>query len=226
MPTAYSRAFCLTLGAGFCLLAPAPAAAQGAGTSFGIQAGGGVADQRGSDAFFVWDVASPQGGVFINFPLGTSGRLGLQVEALVVGKGGRENTDRRLIPSSDPGVKQRQLFFQVPVLLRVELGRSSIRPVVFSGFAAAFSLNCRIETFAGSISDKQDCSDLGLPQRTSQFDVVVGAGLNIDAGPGVFLVDFRADVQVGSADDSAASLDVANRDLAVLVGYRFPVGSR
>ncbi len=40
------------------------------------------------------------------------------------------------------------------------------------------------------------------------------------------MLDFRADVQVGSADDSTASLNVANRDLAALVGYRFPIGSR
>ncbi len=208
------------------LTVPPSAAAQGFGPSFGIQAGGGVADQRGSDAFFVWDVASPQGAVFINLPLGNSGRLGLQVEAMFLGKGGRENTDQRFSPSSDPGIKQRQTFFQVPVLLRVELGGSSVRPVVFGGFAPAFNLSCRIETVSGSISVKQDCSELGLPQRTTQFDAVVGAGLNIDAGSGTFVVDFRADVQLGSADDSAASLNVANRDLAVLVGYRFPIGSR
>lgn len=208
------------------LVAPSPAVAQGIGPSFGIQAGGGVADQRGSDAFFVWDVASPQGSVFINLPLGASGSLGLQIEAMLLGKGGRENTDRRVLPSSDPGVKQRQLFFQVPVLLRVELGGSSIRPVVFGGFAAAFSLNCRIETFSGITSVKQDCSELGQTQRTTQVDAVVGAGLNIDAGTGIFVVDFRADVQLGSADDSAASLNVANRDLAALVGYRFPIGRR
>ncbi len=40
------------------------------------------------------------------------------------------------------------------------------------------------------------------------------------------MVDFRADVQLGSADDSTADLSVANRDLAALVGYRFPLGRR
>ncbi len=226
MRRTYFQAAVLGLGAGLCLLSPAPAAAQGPGITFGIEAGGGVADQRGSDAFFVWDVASPQGGVFINLPLGTSGKVGLQVEALMVGKGGRENTDQRFSPSSDPGIKQRQTFFQAPVLLRVELGGGSVRPVVFGGFAPAFSLSCRIETVTGSFSVKQDCSDLGMPQRAFQFDAVAGAGLNIDAGRGVFVLDFRADVQLGSADDSAASLNIANRDLAALVGYRFPIGSR
>ncbi|MEN8143564.1 MAG: porin family protein [Gemmatimonadota bacterium] len=228
MARAYSRAAFLTLSAGFCLLAPTSAAAQGAGPSFGIQAGGGVADQRGSDAFFVWDVASPQGAVFLNLPLGPSSGLGLQVEAMFLGKGGRENTDRRFSPSGDPGTKQRQTFFQLPVLLRFEFGSASVRPVVFGGFAPAFSLNCRVETFSGTSSVKEDCSDsvVSFVQRTTQFDAVGGVGLNIDAGRGVFVLDFRADVQLGSTDDSGADRDVANRDLAALIGYRFPLGGR
>ena len=204
-----------------CVVLPNAAFAQESAksVSLGLQAGVDVADLAGSDNEFApHDRFGFIGGGFVK--LSTPGRFALQLDVLYVQKGGEENTD------NTPDTKPDQFFvnyLEFPLLFKVALSTSGVRPELFVGPSVAFELSCTFDPFPGGESLPLDCADFGIETRSVDVGVAFGANLDIPLGSGFLVVDGRGIVGLSSIDASDADLDIRNRILALMVGYRFPL---
>jgi len=199
------------------LLWTAPAVAQESPFAVGALAGADVADQAGSDVFTPHDRFGFIGGA--SAAVRIASRWSVQLDALYVQKGGRENNDNDPADGYDD-----QLFLEyleVPLLLKFSLTEGGARPQLFVGPSFAFELSCSYDAFPGGESSPVDCPDAGLATRSVDVGAAFGFDVEIPLGSGSFVIDGRGVVGLGSFDDSEAGLDYRNRILALLVGYRF-----
>lgn len=187
--------------------------------SAGLLAGLDVADLSGDDK----DLAPHDrfgfiGGGFVR--LGLSEHLSLELDLLYVPKGGEENTDD---DPSDPEDQFKVEYVEVPLLLRVALGGSAVSPELFAGPSVGFEVDCTYDAFPNGESDPRPCSDLGIETRSVDVGVAFGAAVDVPLGAGWLVIDGRGIVGLRSIDDSEADLDIRNRILALMVGYRLPM---
>jgi hypothetical protein len=148
--------------------APGRGSAQGA--QIGLIGGATFSNLRGLDDIDDVDLDSRTGligGGYLLLPL--SGALQLQLEGLLVNKGAepRTGTDNELKLS----------YFEVPVLLRLNLGGSSaLNPHLYAGPYFGLRINC-------TIGDDTDCEDAsGISTKSVDVGGVAGGGLAIDVG--------------------------------------------
>jgi hypothetical protein len=197
-------------------LAPPSVRAQEAPVSLGVLAGVDVADQAGEDAFSPHDRFGFIGGASATFRVAP--RWSVQVDALFVQKGGKENSD------NDPGDVPDEFvvhYLSFPVLLKFAAGTGGTRPSLFVGPSFAFEMDCTYDAFPDGTSNPVDCPDAGLQTRSLDVGIAFGGDIEIPLGSGHFVIDGRGVVGLTSFDDSDAGLDFKNRFLALMVGYRF-----
>lgn len=205
--------------AGALLLGVASSAGGQAVVSVGIQAGPTVSDFWGDEQFNPWDRAGVTAGGLLNVEL--SPVWSLQGEIQYTTKGGRENNERQ--PEGDVSNELYLSYLETPILVRAAvLPEASVRPVVFGGIAWAFRLSCTFDDFPDGDSDERSCSEAGFDLKSSDFAVVFGGGVDIDAGPGAILVEARGTVGLKSIDQSG-EVDVKNRSIALVAGYVLPL---
>ena len=202
----------------FALFATPVRAQEEATVSIGGLAGGVVADQAGDDVFAPHDKFGFIGG--LSGTLRFSARWALQLDALYVEKGGRENNDRDQGDPNDDKLSLRYLEFPVLVKFALKAG-DGVRPSIFAGPSFAYELSCTWDTFPDGSSDPVDCGDAGLRTRSLDVGLAFGADVEIPAGSGHFVIDGRGIVGLSSFDDSGQDLDFRNRILSLTVGYRF-----
>jgi len=195
---------------------PSVGQAQESAVSLGVLAGADVADQAGEDVFAPHDRFGFIGGLSGAFRLAS--RWSVQVDALYVQKGGRENSDSD--PEDIPDEFSAR-YVSFPVLLRYALSSGGTRPHLFAGPSFAFEFDCTYDAFPDGVSNPVDCADAGLQTRSLDVGIAFGANVEIPLGAGHLVIDGRGVVGLTSFDDSDQGLDFRNRILALMLGYRF-----
>lgn len=198
------------------LAGPSAGSAQEGPVSLGVVAGVDVADQAGDDAFSPHDRFGFIGGASATFRFAP--RWSVQLDALFVQKGGKENSDND--PEDIPDEFSVE-YVAFPILLKFSLGSGGTHPALFVGPSFAFEVDCTYDSFPDGTSTPVDCSDAGLQTRSPDVGIAFGADVEIPLGSGHLVIDGRGVVGLGSFVDSEDAGDVRNRILALMVGYRF-----
>ncbi|MCX6834865.1 MAG: porin family protein [candidate division Zixibacteria bacterium] len=212
---------------------------------FGIKAGAVMANMSGDG----WDVIEEMdsvtiekkslmgvaGGLFVEFPLGTSG-VSLQPELLYVAKGGKGETTLDDVTFTR---KLKNDYIEVPVLVKYNFtsaGKAS--PFMFVGPVAAFNIASKVQD--KNPPDDPSYGDFDIENAKSlDFGLTIGGGLGLAMGSsGKLTFDLRYTVGLGDAfkdvaeadfdenktyivDDAGKALDFKNNDIRLMIGYAF-----
>lgn len=156
------------------------------------------------------------GGGFLVQPL--HGPLALQVEALYMPKGA-EMTET--LGSTQVTTTLIFDYFEVPVLARVSVARTSARNIyLFGGPFSAFRLNAKFRQSAGRPITSGVTTDISPDVKAFDFGMVAGGGVDISRH---LVVDARYSwglVDINKGIPTAAQ-GIRTRALAVLVGFRY-----
>lgn len=215
--------------AALCSGLAAPVAAQmGSGLELGIKGGPtfstvSVDDDEGADfsnrtAFGV--------GAFLRIPLGSM--IAFQPELLYVGKGTKATGDD--LEDVELGLELN--YIEIPLLIQVPFGAGQgATPYLFGGASLAFETGCTFSLESEDVSLDVDCDegdeqDLELERKKFDYGAVIGAGLRLPAGSGVFHIEGRYTLGLANLDDSGNSDDsFKNRSAAAYVGYSISIGN-
>ena len=185
--------------------------------AFGFRAGLSLASFHGGDVGGAFDeallVLGPESltglcaGVFATIPI--TDTLLLQPEALYSQKGATytlfgEDLDLKLD------------YLEVPVLLKARFGTGAARPAVFAGPAISFELRAK-----GQFQDQTEDLD---ETKGTDFGLVFGAGVDLAAGSGAFVVDARYTLGLSTIDDASSDdlrADIKNKAFTLSIGYSF-----
>jgi outer membrane protein with beta-barrel domain len=183
---------------------------------FGIKGGASLADLSGGEDAFGDSTSNTRNGfvvgAFLAFPLG--GTVSLQPEALFAQKGAKfDFTDFETTLKID--------YVEVPLLIKARFGGDGIRPYLFAGPYFGFRMKAEVEVDAGEAGNTTD--DLEDETKGTDYGAVAGAGLEIPAGNGAFLVEARYARGLTSiaSDDVETEDEIKNAVWSLLVGFRF-----
>jgi hypothetical protein len=192
-----------------CLLTSTPTVQAQTSTSFGVKAGGALANLRGD----IEGTSSKFGftvGGFANIDIGTSG-FAVQPELLFIQKGADASVGDASIALN---------YIQVPVLAAYEFDAGSVQPMVFAGPALAFKVSESVDGVPDDADDQYNSIDFSLP---------FGAGIGIPVGNGSLMIDARfdlglanvADVPDDLPDELGGDASVQTSTFVFTVGYAF-----
>jgi len=237
------RQFTLVLLVSLLLVATVTAESQ---MKFGVKAGVVMANMSGDgwDTIEEFDSVTIEkkflmgmaGGLFVEFPLGTSG-VSLQPEFLYVMKGSKGETTE---DGETYTMKLKNDYIEVPVLIKYNFtsaGKAS--PFMFVGPVAAFNIGSKImvedpPAEDSTLGDKDVENAKGL-----DFGLTIGGGLGLAMGQsGKLTFDLRYTIGLANvyedADDSIddsgkinlvdeenKALDLKNSDIRLMVGFQF-----
>lgn len=179
------------------------------GILFGLAAAPAPAQARiglkGGISYSTLSNASPDFGTRTGFAAGLSfdlgsGLLSLQPEALYVQKG----TDDAGTPSA---TAPKLSYAEVPVLLKLTLGPSSLQPMAYAGPSVAFRLSCR--------TGESDCAAGTF--KSTDWGAVLGAGLRVGGRSG-FTIEGRYNWGLKDIHDIGAGVDTRTRTFLILAG--------
>ena len=120
----------------------------------------------------------------------------------------------------------------VPATLTIPIENSPITPRIYAGPALAFELSCE----ASDDSTTVDCDELSeatggfIPDfetKSVDFGVFFGGGVDLMVGTGALTLDILYNLGLTNINDveGAEVVDINNRVLQLLVGYKFFFGS-
>lgn len=119
-------------------------------------------------------------------------------------------------------------YIEVPLLLAVNFPtNSSVRPRIYAGPQVAFEASCNLTGTSGTVTvdvdcDTQELEDFGFNTKSTDFSLLFGGGLEVEAGPGVLTFDGRYDLGLTNINDSEGDdTDVKNRNIQLMAGYAF-----
>lgn len=111
-------------------------------------------------------------------------------------------------------------YIEVPLLLAARLSQGSVRPVLFAGPVIGFEASCEVEGVVDGVEVSADCEDQGIETESTDFGAAFGAGLELDAGGFVVLLDGRYTLGLSDLDASETS-EAKNRAWSVMAGVGF-----
>jgi hypothetical protein len=121
-------------------------------------------------------------------------------------------------------------YLEIPLLAqaRVPLGPDSrVTPHLFAGPSVAFELDCGVSLIIDGELVNADCDapDIQVERRTAAVDLVFGAGIDIQAGPGAILLDAMYDLGLTNLNDDPEAPDdtIKSKAWMVSLGYLIPV---
>jgi hypothetical protein len=122
-------------------------------------------------------------------------------------------------------------YLEIPLLAKLTIPTGGIvTPHVLAGPAVAFELSCTLSAFVSGIPVEDDCDapDIGIDRKKTDFSLVFGAGLEIQAGPGAIILDALYDLGLKNLADAADAPDedVKTRAWMISGGYSIPVWSK
>lgn len=115
----------------------------------------------------------------------------------------------------------------LPATITIPVPNAPIEPRLYAGPNVGLEISCDIEGEVDGFSGEASCEDAGLETKSVDFGVLIGAGVDIPAGPGAVTLDGRYILGVTNINDSAdpdLSGDVKNRSWQFLAGYAIRVG--
>jgi hypothetical protein len=175
------------------------------------------------------------GGLFVEYPLGTSG-VSLQPEVLYVMKGSKGETTIEDVTFTR---KLKNDYIEVPVLIKYNFttaGKAS--PFMFVGPVAAFNIASKVQD--KNPPDDPAFGDFDIENAKSlDFGLTIGGGLGLAMGSsGKLTFDLRYTLGLGNAfqdvaeadqdedkmyivDDEGKALDFKNNDIRLMAGFQF-----
>lgn len=151
--------------------------------------------------------------------------LALQLDVWYVEKG----SGARLPAESADGDFEMS-YLEIPLLVQVgvPLGPDSrVTPRLFAGPSVALELDCGVSLIIDGDVVNWDCDapNIEVKRKTAAVDLVFGAGIDINAGPGAILLDAMYDLGLTNLNDDPAAPDdsVRNKAWLLSIGYLIPV---
>lgn len=173
----------------------------------------------------------PTGAIFLDIPI--SDRVSFRPEISYVQKGVaiKQSLDINLggfnLPLGATIAYQSQ-HIEIPLLAKFNLSDGPMQLYLIAGPAVSYAIDGRIRTRATALITTQPIDvDVNYGGMLSRWDVgaVGGLGLAMDAGVGKFFIEgrytqgFTRQIQL-----PVVNVNVRNRDVAVSLGYSFPIG--
>ncbi len=213
----------LSLAALFVAVVACPSEAQN--LSAGVKGGIDFAN-LGADAEDLFETSLKSkfgysGGAF--FAIDVHEMFRLQFEGQYVRKGASAEEE-----GVDIDLKLDYIEFMVPATLLIPVENSPLAPRIYAGPALGIEASCKISGEEGGVSVDVDCEEFGAETKSIDFGVFAGAGLDIAVGTsGAITLDVLYNLGLTNINDTpeAEGFDVTNRNLQVLVGYRFMFGA-
>ena len=123
-------------------------------------------------------------------------------------------------------------YVEIPILARVDFGRSTSRviPYLVAGPAFGWQLTCGV-SFSGSTGTSQpDCDDLtdnfGSTVRNHEMGFVLGGGLGFQVmGIGAVSLDARFTRGLSKVGEGEKALNIRNQASSLMLGYSFGMPS-
>ena len=157
--------------------------------------------------------------------IGLSKAVALQPELHYIQKGWRQNFG--FFEDEDSFIKFN--YVEIPVLFKYRFGKfEATNGYAILGPSIGYALSGKGKDGISGETEKLDFDEADGFNRTD-FGLVIGAGINIPAGPGSFVLDLRYNLGITTmiseeADIGLGSGKILNRAINVSVGYRFPIG--
>jgi hypothetical protein len=189
----------------------------GQSMNIGVKVGINDATTGGADASSQ-SITSFNAGMFATFNV--AGLLALQPELLYTMKGYKASypvmDEVGPIPFGSGNVTAKISYLEIPVLLKLNTSSLSIiRLNIFAGPEVAFKLSSKATS--GSPSSEQDLQNI----NSTDFGIIVGAGININLPITTLMADIRYDIGMRALDSSSNPPDIKNRVLTLNVGVEF-----
>jgi hypothetical protein len=144
-------------------------------------------------------------GVFVT--AGLTPQFAIQPELLYVMKGGKNDTDDESIRVS---------YLEIPLLLKLRIpakgNGSQFSPNVYAGPFLGIKAGCSVTSTA-----TDDCADFGATFKSTDFGVVIGAGVDI----GRAVITARYDLSLTKLDSQPPTADTKNSAFYLLAGWTF-----
>jgi hypothetical protein len=212
---------------------------------FGVKAGAVMANMSGDgwDTIEAMDSVTVEkkslmgmaGGLFVEYPLGTSG-VSLQPEVLYVMKGAKGETTMDDVTFTR---KLKNDYIEVPVLVKYNFTTAGkAAPFMFVGPVAAFNISSKSED--KNPPDDPSFGDFDIENAKGfDFGLTIGGGLGLAMGQtGKLTFDLRYTLGLGDVfddvavadmqedkmyvvDDNGTALDFKNNDIRLMVGFQF-----
>ncbi len=180
----------------------------------GVKVGLNSATIGGSDASGQ-SITSFDAGMFASFNL--AGLLALQPELLYTMKGYKASYPVLdvigPIPFGSGNLTAKISYLEIPVLLKLNTSSFGIiKPNIFAGPEVAFKLSGKATS--GSPSREQDLQNI----NSTDFGIIVGAGININLPITTLMVDIRYDIGMRDLNSYSNPPDIKNRVLSLNAG--------
>ncbi len=156
----------------------------------------------------------------------------LQFEGQYVQKGMKESED-----NIELKWKLDYIEFMIPATLTIPIQNSVITPRFYAGPAIALEMSCKLSGEVDGQSETVNCDEVSeasggqLPDiKTKSLDIGVffGGGVDIGVGNGAVTFDVLYNLGLSNINDipgTEGSLDIKNKNIQILVGYRFRFGA-
>jgi hypothetical protein len=123
----------------------------------------------------------------------------------------------------------------VPATLTIPLQNSSITPRLYAGPAVGFEMKCELAASAQGQSQTVDCDQVGeltggelaIQTKSPDFGFFFGGGVDVGLGNGAITFDILYNIGLTNINDipGAEMVDIKNKNLQILLGYAFRLGS-
>ena len=191
-----------------------PACDYGQSLTTGVKVGLNSATTGGSDASSQ-SITSLNAGLFASFDV--AGLIALQPELLYTVKGYTASYPvpelQGPIPFGSGNLTAKISYIEIPVLLKLYTSSLGIiKPNIFAGPEVALKLSGTATS--GSPSSEQDLQNI----NSTDFGIIVGAGININLPMTTLMVDIRYDIGMRSLSSIPNPPDIKNRVLSLNAG--------
>lgn len=125
-------------------------------------------------------------------------------------------------------------YLELPALLKIDFGKSSVRPYLLAGPTIGFNLSSKLNYSVPSISQEIDAKDI---TESSDLGLTFGAGASFPAGANVIFVEGRYALGLSDVakegtltfmgeDLVSGDADAKTRGFQLMAGISFPLGSK
>ena len=138
--------------------------------------------------------------------------IALQLEPMFLQKGAKVKED-----GSGHNMKVKLSYIEVPLLLKLMLGQSTICPYIMAGPSVGFRLSAKVSN--GVERDVKDVT------KSTDFGLDFGAGISFPAGNGAIFAEGRYGLGLSQINDDPEdpNTDVKNKGIQFMAGITFPL---